>query len=183
MSSISAEQRRRVLDVADRLLEAGVNPTPSALATELGGDGASAPAIRGILKHRRKMYGKSTKTFSESVDGFQSGVQSIDNSVIHFHEVVATGNSFSWVAALPQFLGHLKSLPGTLKNYSRLHVQGDVAELLLRCDLSSDLQGLERALAQELLAAAGLVLQDRERPSLQRAVPLLEAGLDGPWPC
>ena len=72
---ISAEQRQRIMDVAENLVEAGVAATPTAVCVELGDDTVPASAVIEILGHRRRTYGKSTRVLQESQATFESAVE------------------------------------------------------------------------------------------------------------
>ena len=72
---ISAEQRQRIMDVAENLVEAGVAATPTAVCVELGDDTVPASAVIDILRHRRRTYGKSTRVLQESQATFESAVE------------------------------------------------------------------------------------------------------------
>ena len=109
----SVEERERILEACDSLLEEQLKVTPANVVARAGIK-IKGSCLRGIVRHRKKMMGGTTPRFKNSAEGFQAFVdeRSSGNYPLCFLQTSIAANMFGWIAVIQPLMDWFQELHG-----------------------------------------------------------------------
>ena len=109
----SVEERQKILQACDSLLEEQLKVTPANVLARAGIK-IKGSCLRAIVRHRRTLMGGTTPRFKSSAEGFQAFVdeRSSGNHPLCFLQTSIGANMFGWIAVIQPLMDWFQELHG-----------------------------------------------------------------------